>query len=251
MLLLALELSLASLLAELPPLPVKVAQKAIQPQLAIDDSGGVHVVFLQGGNIMVSSSADKGQSFGAPVVAIDARGQASGGKQRGPRIGVDSKKVLFVTAPVTFDESERAQKYPTNELFLVTSADGGKSWTKPLQLNEVAKKAPESLHWLAVDPSGTAHVTWLDLRGRTTSGQDLYYSSVTNGVVSPNRKIAQTICECCAPGLSVDASGLPFVAWRDGVTEKPSREIYALRIDPSGAPTRARQLNGSPTNVPT
>src|SRR5581483_4885695 len=118
---------------------VVVAADAIQPQVAVDARGTVYVAFLHRGNVVVSASADRGKTFSRPVVAIDAKGKARGGRQRGPRIGVDAKGGLVVTAPVTFDAAEAAKKYPTTELYLVTSADGGKTWSPPLQVNEVAR----------------------------------------------------------------------------------------------------------------
>jgi hypothetical protein len=226
---------------------VLVSADAIQPHIAIDGDGVVYVVFLHQGNVAVAVSTDQGQSFRAPVVALDVQGRARGGRQRGPRIGVDAKKNLTVTCPVTFDDTEYQKKYPTAELYLVTSADGGQTWSKPAQINEVAKKAPEALHWLAVAPNGEAHVAWLDLRSRAGPGQDLYYAKVANGKVGPNVQIAATVCECCAPGLAVDADGNPFVAWREGGA-KPSREIFARRSTDRGASFgKPVQVNRVPT----
>ncbi len=226
---------------------VEIVLDAIQPQVAIDDEGNIYVAMLHKGNIAVAVSTDRGKSFSDPVVAIDVGGRMKGGRQRGPRIGVDAKKNIVVTAPAVFDEAEFQRKYPTADLYLVTSKDGGKTWTKPLQINEVPKKAPESLHWLAVTPSGDAHVAWLDLRGRSGRGQDIYFAKVANGKVGKNAPIAMTVCECCAPGLAVDAAGNPLVAYREG-GEKPSREIFAIRSTDKGASFGPPvQLNKAPS----
>jgi hypothetical protein len=226
---------------------VVVAVDAVQPQVAVDADGGIHVAFLHQGNIAVSASTDRGKTFREPVVAIDVKGRARGGKQRGPRIGVDAKKNLYVTAPVTFDDAEYHKPYPVAELYLATSADGGKTWSKPVQVNEVDKQAPEALHWMAVAPDGIVHIAWLDHRGRLERGQDLYYARVVNGVVGKNVKVASTVCECCAPGLAVDHAGHPFLAYREGGA-KESREIFALRSTDQGRTfTPAVQVNQQPT----
>jgi hypothetical protein len=222
-----------------------VATDAIQPHMAIDNDGNIYVAFIQKGNICVSTSTDQGKSFGEPVIAIDVKGRAEGGMQRGPRIGVDGNKNLTVTAPVAFDDAEYKKKYPTADLFLVRSRDGGKTWTKPLQVNEVSKQAPESLHWMAVAPGGEVHVAWLDRRSREGPGQDIYYAKVSSEKVGKNIKIASTVCECCAPGLAVDANGNPFVAFREG-GNKPSREIFATRSTNQGVSfSRPVQINQS------
>ena len=124
---------------------VELATDAIQPQVAIDGDGNIYVAMLHKGNIAVVVSTDRGKTFSDPVVAIDVGGRMKGGRQRGPRIGVDAKKNIVVTAPAVFDDAEFQRKYPTADLYLVTSKDGGKTWTKPLRVNEVPKKARSGL----------------------------------------------------------------------------------------------------------
>jgi len=205
---------------------IEVAAEAIQPHLAIGSDGGIYVAFIHRGNISVSISHDRGKSFSDPVVAIDVQRRARGGAQRGPRIGVDKEGNLTVSAPVTFDDAEYQKRYPTADLFLVRSTDGGKTWSKPRQVNKVSKQAPESLHWMTVAPRGEVHLAWLDMRDRERPGQDIYYTTVVDDEVGENVKVATTVCECCAPGLAVDAAGNPFVVFREG-GDKSSREIFA------------------------
>ena len=205
----------------------EIAADAIQAHMTLGGDSAIYVAFIHKGNISVSISRDRGKTFSEPVIAIDVAGRARGGAHRGPRVGVDDSGTLTVTAPVTFDDAEYEKRYPTADLYLVRSSDGGRTWSKPQQVNEVAKQAPEALHWMTVAPTGEAHVAWLDRRDRNQSGQDIYYSTVVDGNVGANVKVASTVCECCAPGLAVDGSGNPFVAYREGGS-KPSREIFGL-----------------------
>jgi hypothetical protein len=204
------------LLTAAPPAATVVAGGAIQPHLAAAEDGSFYAVFIRNGNIEFSSSADKGKTWSAPAVAIDAKGKAKGGMQRGPRIAVDAKKTIYVTAPLCFDEAEFAKQYPTQDLYFAVSTDGGKTFSKPLQINEVAKKAPESLHWLAASPNGDVFVAWLDLRNRD-KGQDLAWVKITDQgrKIGKNQILAGPLCECCAPGLAVDAKGNPTVIYRE------------------------------------
>jgi hypothetical protein len=206
-------------------LQVAVASDAIQPHLAIDADGTIHAVFIRGGNIEISRSHDQGKTFSAPVTAIDAKGKARGGMQRGPRVAVDARKTVYVTAPLTFDESEFQKRYPTADLYLAVSTDGGKTFSKPVMVNDAPKKAPESLHWLAA-AGDVAYVAWLDLRARE-KGQDLFVAKVTEKgrKISRNTPAASTLCECCAPGLTVDPKGNPVLAYRDGAG-KSNRPIF-------------------------
>ena len=119
-----------------------------------------------------------------------------------------------------------------------------------VRVNEVAKKAPESLHWLAVAPGGEAHVTWLDMRDQSTRGQDLYYARVTNGKVGKNVKIAAQVCECCAPGIGLDSKGNPTVSVREGGT-KQNRAILVMRSTDGGKTWKApAPINQGETKVP-
>jgi hypothetical protein len=219
--------------APAPAAAVVLATDAKQPCSVVDASGTVYVAYLHAGNVVVSGSKDRGKTFGEPVVAIDAKGHARGGAQRGPRLGADARGRLVVTSPLTLDEAEAAKQYPKPELYLATSADGGVSWTAPVRVNEIEKKAPEGLHTMRVAPDGTAHVAWLDLRERA-SGQDLWYAKVTDGKVGPNVRVAQDVCPCCAPGLALDAAGNPLLAWREG-GEKDSRELFCMHSTDQGA----------------
>lgn len=215
------------------PAAVVVSADAKQPSVAVAADGSVWVAFLRGGNVAVAVSKDRGRTFGEPRVAIDAKGRARGGRQRGPRIGVSGDGTLVVTAPLTFDEAEAAKKYPTPELWLASSSDGGVRWTAPVRVNEVEKQAPEGLHATAVARDGTVHVAWLDRRGRGARGQDLWYARVAAGKVGANARIAQDVCECCAPGLALDGAGDPCIVWREG-GDATSREILSARSADGG-----------------
>src|SRR5262245_5506769 len=95
--------ALAVIAASGPSRAVTVGPGALQPHLAAAEDGSFYCVFIREGNIEVSVSTDKGKTWSTPAAAIDAKGKAKGGMQRGPRIAVDGKKTIYVTAPLCFD----------------------------------------------------------------------------------------------------------------------------------------------------
>lgn len=202
-------------------LQVVVADGASQPWLAADRDGVFYAVFLRNGNVELSTSADGGRTFGPPVTAIDARGRARGGMRRGPRVAVDGRKRVYVSAPLSFDDEEFKKRYPTQDLYVATSDDDGKTFSPPLRVNDVPKKAPEALHALAAGED-VAYIAWLDMRDRA-KGQDIYLARI-GAAASKNVPAARSVCECCAPALAVDGKGA-VLAWRDGAGTS-SRPIF-------------------------
>ena len=228
--------------------PVVIAKDALQPHLAADPDGAFYCAFLRNGNIEVATSSDGGKTWSAPAVAIDAKGKARGGMQRGPRIGVDDRKRVTVTAPVCFDPKELKAPSPKSDLWIARSTDGGRTFGPPARVNEKPGTAAEALHALAVAPSGEAHVAWLDARGRA-KGQDLYYAKIAEGKPGPNVKVGDTVCECCAPGLALDGTGNPTLAWRDG-GPTDSRPLWFVTSKDGGKSfTPPLQVNQTPTRV--
>ena len=244
----------ASAAADEPGPRVVVARDAIQPHVAIDAKGKIYAVFIRNGSIELSMSDDQGKTFSPPSTAIDGKGKATGGLQRGPRVAVDGMGVVYVTAPLCFDPAEFSKRYPVRDLYLAVSKDGGKSFSKPARVNDVPKKAPEALHWLAASPRGGAHVAWLDLRLGRPRTQSLAYTTIKAGSAKAARNklvVPGPLCECCAPGIAVDGKGNPVVVWREG-GQKSSREIF-LALSRNGGRSfgRAARINRGKTGAAT
>lgn len=228
----------------------EIARDALQPALCAGPDGTVTLAFLHRGNIVVAQA--RGAAFGPIEVALDCGGAARGGMQRGPRVGADRTGALTVTAPVTFDPAEQRKRYPTPELYAVRRPKPGRAWSRPTRVNEIAGQAPEGLHALAVAPDGTAHVAWLDRRDRGGDpGQDIFAARLTpdgSGLkVGRGAAVARTVCECCAPGLTLDGAANPTIVWREG-GDGESRELFARASSDRGrtfAP--ARRVNLDPT----
>jgi hypothetical protein len=225
---------------ELPP-PVVVAEQAVQPWAAIDPEGTIYVVFLRNGNVELSLSTDQGKTFSAPAAALDARGQAAGGNQRGPRVAAGAKKQIVVT--VALPSAEPPVTPGLNDLYAAFSSDRGKSFTKPVPVNDTPRSATPSLHAAGLSPSGVLHAAWVDSRQAGTLA--LGYGKVSEDAKKTPRTLllGATVCERCAPGVAVDGKGNPYVVWREGGPPKKNRQILLAASSNGGASFKQSPAN--------
>ena len=202
--------------------PVEVAYEAAQPHVAVDGKGNPIVVFIREGNVQVARSSDRGETFDEPVTAIDARGKARVVHLQGPRVAVDAAGAVYVTAPVPLAPAAGGT-FPPNDLYLAVSTDGGKTFSKPVRVNDRAQSAAASLHGTGVSPGGELHVAWLD--GRGGKGQALRCArlSARKRKTPDSVRIAPHVSERCAPAVAVDRRGVPLVVFREGGPSKNRR----------------------------
>lgn len=237
-----------------------------QPHLAVSRDGKVYLVCIAGEearDVWLAVSGDGGTSFGEPVKALDVGGRATGGLQRGPRVGVDDAGRVYVSAVMQLEPWEEGQKYPRGDVWLTVSRDGGRSFDAPVRVNdrsgagqhpESVKSAKEGMHWMCVTPEGDVHLTWLDHRLAPDKGQLLAYARVGDAgrSVEPNVLAyvpPETICQCCTPAIAVDGRGNPTLAFRNAVGD--GREIWTVSSPDGGRSFgEARPVTGAPSGIP-
>src|SRR5436190_14528944 len=156
-------------LALIPSVSTDVPNR--QPQLAISGNS-VALVYGSGSAVMLARSDDAGRNFGKPVRVADVPVLPLS-RHRGPRV-VFSGKTLLVTAigGTAVATGPHAHGLPSDgNLMAWRSLDGGKTWSKPVRVNDSPSSAREGLHALAADDQGNVAAVWLDLR---TQGTRLY-----------------------------------------------------------------------------
>jgi len=100
-----------------------------QPQLAAAP-GIVAVTFGAGRAVYFSASRDQGRGFSKPVKVAEA-GALALGRHRGPRIAI-APSAIVISAIVGAQGGGR-----DGDLVAWRSADGGKSWSKGMVVNDV------------------------------------------------------------------------------------------------------------------
>jgi BNR repeat-like domain len=198
-----------------------------QPQLAVRGTQ-VALTFGSAQTVYVAISEDAARTFAAPV-AVSSSGELALGMRRGPRVAY-SRDALVVSAIVG---SEGHGK--DGDVVAWRSTDGGKTWSRPVRVNDVAGSAREGLHAMAAGGKNTLFAAWLDLRA---SGTRVYGSTSRDGGAtwSPNRLVYEspsgTVCQCCHPSVAVDGTGRILVMFRNAVDG--ARDFYLVQSEDGG-----------------
>jgi hypothetical protein len=201
---------------------------ARQPQLAIDATGGVHLVFGAESSLFYCRSTDGAKSFSQPVEVAHAKA-LSLGMRRGPRIAV-AKDTVVVTAI-----AGEVGKGRDGDVLSWRSGDGGRTWQGPVRVNDVTASAREGLHAMAAAADGTLFCTWLDLRNNKS---ELFSSRSTDGGATWTanelvyRSPSGSVCECCHPSAAFDPQGRLYVMWRNSL--EGARDMYVLASEDGG-----------------
>jgi hypothetical protein len=216
----------------------------------------VMLTFGAGRAIYFSASGDSGKTFSTPIKVAESPILPLN-RHRGPRIAkAGGTIVISAVGGRKMAEGPHAHGLPSDgDLLVWRSADGGKTWSRGIRVNDVAGAPTEGLHSIAADGKGDLFAAWLDKRGGR--GTKLYGARSTNGGLtwSTNTEIYQspegTICECCHPSVAIDPSGQILVMWRNWL--KGARDMYLARSadglrfgEPEKLGTGSWQLNACP-----
>jgi hypothetical protein len=189
-----------------------------QPQLAAAN-GIVAMTFASGEALWLAKSSDGGRSWGAPSKVADLP-KLLAGRHRGPRVVIAGNALLISAVPAGSD------------LFSWRSTDGGRTWSKPVTINDAPTSAREGLHAMAADGEGHVAAAWLD--DRVAGGKRLWGAFSNDGGATWSKNVllyespSGTICQCCHPSLIALGHGEFAVMWRNVVDG--SRDFYVLRL---------------------
>lgn len=196
----------------------------------------VAMVFGSGDSVWFARSTDNGKSFSEPV-KVGALPKMALGRHRGPRVAISGKAILVSAIEVQ------------NDLYCWRSTDGGRTWSKPVVVNDRPTSAREGLHAMAADADGHVAMIWLDDR-TPPNGKKLYgaFSHDAGATWSKNVLLYQSpsgsICECCHPSLVAMGLGEFAAMWRNSLDG--SRDLYVMRIR-NGQPASETVKQGTGT----
>jgi hypothetical protein len=229
-------LSFAIALLALHLQPVSPTAPNRQPQLA-SGNGMVAMVFGSGDGIWFTGSGDNGRTWGKPAKVADLP-KLLLGRHRGPRVNISGN--IIVVSAVSSDPGD---------LLAWRSTDGGRTWSKPVTVNDQPKASREGLHAMAADAGGHLAAVWLDDR-TPPNGKRLFGAFSNDGGTTWGKNMLLyespdgTICQCCAPSLVSLGDGEFVAMFRNAIGG--SRDLYTLRLA-GGRPVGAAEKAGMGT----
>ena len=207
-------------------LPAEISlntQGSITPQLAVDSTGNVSVVWeddMSGiSDVSFAHSSDSGATFSVPISLSNNVGNSVS-----PQIALDSTGNIDVTwnndSPGSFN------------IFFSRSADKGTTFSAPKNVSSSFGQAGNPQ--VATDSAGNINLVWSD-NLPPASETDIYFSRSTDGgkTFSSPQNLSNDSGFSDNPWLTIDAANNIDVAWEDRTPG--NKDIFFSRSTDSGA----------------
>lgn len=144
------------------------AAGASNPTAATDARGARYVAWIvtEGGASNVYLARAQGDAFGRAVRVNDRAGDAAPHEQAPAQVAVGPEGTVYVVWQNNTEIPGR--RFPSSNLRLARSTDGGRTFEPAVTVNDDAAGPPSShtFHNLVVAKDGTVYVSWLDSRVR-------------------------------------------------------------------------------------
>ena len=242
---------LALALAATPHSPtvntVRVPRGGIQPQVAMDDDGILHMVYFTGdpakGDLYYVRSADHGASFSAPLKVNSHAGSAMAtGNIRGAHIAVGRNGRVYVAWNGTYELDRPGVEKPwmKHPMLIARLNDAGTAFEPERNVIHAAFGL-DGGGALAADRAGAVYVFWhAPSPGTEGEGNRRVWvarstdDGRTFGAEQPAFEQPTGACGCCGISAFADRRNNVYVLYRSA-TETVHRDIYLLSSQDRGA----------------
>ena len=216
---------------------VRVPEGGLQPQIATDTSGTMHLIYYTGdtaaGNLFYARSVDGGASFTKPLRVNMHEGSAiAAGNIRGAHIALGKNGQVHVA----WMGSKLAEpKGPTGQAaMLYTHLNVARTAFEPERNIVQFAYGLDGGGTVAADPAGNVYVIWHapEPGKEEEANRRVWVSRSTDGGKSFAREKAAWneptgACGCCGIGALADADGKLYVQYRSAARVM-NRDIYLL-----------------------
>ena len=228
---------------------LRVPTGGIQPQIAVDSGGVVHVAYFKGdpahGDIFYTRVAGDGGFAPAIKVNSEAGSAIATGTVRGPHIALGRSgrvHIAWMGSSLT-----HAPDAPAPVLY-ARLADGGHGFEPQRNLTRAALIGPDGGS-IAADPSGRVYVAWHALVGGGKGEGDrrlLVVRSQDDGKTFGAERTASDpaagACGCCGTAAITDKNGAVYALYR-GARDGAHRDTFLTRSTDNGETFAAIDLH--------
>jgi hypothetical protein len=186
--------------------------------VAADQQGQLWRASVKAGFVYVDKSADLGKTFGAAVKVNQVTLKVAASGEARPKIAISPEGMIYLTW------TEALKKPYAGYIWFARSIDGGKSFESPYIVHQDRSEITHRFDSLNLAPDGKITVVWVDKRdliaakaaGKKYDGAAIYYAISNNQGESfePEKKLADSSCECCRIALTNKPDGTVVAMWR-------------------------------------
>jgi hypothetical protein len=224
--------------------------------LALDAQNHLWQVTIKDGFLQVSSSRDLGKTFSKPVTVNHTPQKIGADGEARPKIAVSMEGYIYLTW------TEALKKPFSGYIWFARSVDAGKTFEKPYIVHQDRNEITHRFDALNVSADGRITVAWVDKRdliaakaaNKPYEGAAIYYAVSNDKGASflPEKKLADSSCECCRIALANKPDGTVVAMWRH-VFEGSERDHMIAEIpaatrapDPKRATFGRWKIDGCP-----
>ena len=221
-----------------PNQPIRISSAgsdAAEPAIATASDGTVYLAWVNHGpqnqaDVMLARYTSAAQLQESAVAVNSESGIATAWRGDPPTVSVAPDNTVFVS----WTARDKSESGHASKLYVSASRDRGKTFDKPVKVNDDARPAVHGMHSLAVGRDGRIYVAWLDERNVTPvpmkdmkmdpskgghhmeSNRELFIAYSTDGgrTFSANQRVATDVCPCCKTALAIGQDGHVYVSWR-------------------------------------
>lgn len=238
---------------------IRMPNGGIQPQIAIDDKGVLHVVYFSGeaahGDLYYVRSGDRGATFSLPIRVNSHPGSAiATGNIRGAHVALGRNGRVYVAWNGTYeiDRPGTAKPWMKHPMLFARLRDGGMEFEPERNLIHAAYGL-DGGGAIAADNAGRVYVFWhAPEPGTEGEGNRRIWvaRSTDDGETFAAEKSAfdqrTGVCGCCGMSAFADRRNNIYVLFR-AATETVHRDMYLLYSNDRGATFRGTDI--SPWNI--
>ncbi len=227
---------------------VRVPDGGIQPQVAVDRDGTVHLVYFKGdpaaGDLYYARSKD-GLTFSKPIRVNSVPGSAVAlGNIRGARLALGRRGLVYVV----WNGSGKTGT-PGHAPMLYTRLTPGRDHFEPQRNLIQTAYGLNGGGAVAADRQGDVYVVWhAGVNGQQNEAQRRVWvaKSSDDGKTFQTERVAWNeptgVCGCCSLDAYADAAGKVYILFRSA-TDVVNRDMYLLVSDDRGATFTGKDIS--------